>query len=318
MPGLKTRNICNEKRGNTFCRRLLRDIILNKYAYLLVLPALLYYILFHYIPLYGAQIAFKTFNFRQGILGSPWVGLRNFTDFFSSYYFERLIINTLMLSCSNILFGFPAPIILALLINELHNGIFKRVVQSVTYLPHFISMVVVCSFILDFTSRNGVINNILSILGFEVIPFMSRPEWFRPIYVVTDIWQEVGWGSIIYLAALSGIDVELYEACRVDGGGRFRQMFAVTLPGIAPTIIVMLILRMGRIMNVGLEKVLLLYNPGIYETADIISTFVYRKGLIELDYSYSAAVGLFNSVVNFCLLLIVNKISKKKSETSLF
>jgi putative aldouronate transport system permease protein len=223
-----------------------------------------------------------------------------------------------MLSCSNILFGFPAPIILALLINELHNHIFKRMVQSITYLPHFISMVVVCSFILDFTARDGVINNILSVFGFEVIPFMSRPEWFRPIYVISEIWQTVGWGSIIYLAALSGIDVELYEACKADGGGRFRQMFTVTLPGITPTIIVMLILRMGRIMNVGLEKVLLLYNPGVYETADIISTFVYRKGLIELDYSYSAAVGLFNSLVNFVLLLTVNKISKKVSETSLF
>jgi len=223
-----------------------------------------------------------------------------------------------MLSLYSIIFGFPAPIILALLINEVRNGFFKRIVQSITYLPHFISLVVVCNFILDFTARDGVINIFLGYFGLESTPFMNLAEWFRPIYIISEIWQEVGWGSIIYLAALSGIDQELYEACTVDGGGRFRQMFSVTLPGIAPTIIILLILRMGRIMNVGLEKVLLLYNPSIYQTADIISTFVYRKGLIELDYSYSAAVGLFNSVINFLLLISVNKLSKKVSETSLF
>jgi len=301
-----------------FLRRLKKDISLNRYAYVLVIPAIVYYILFHYVPLYGAQIAFRTFNFRSGILGSPWVGLDNFKNFFTSYYFIRLIRNTLMLSIYNIVFGFPAPIILALLINEVRNTYFKRFTQSITYLPHFISLVVVCNFILDFTSRDGVINDIIGFFGVTAIPFMNRTEWFRPIYVISDIWQQIGWGSIIYLAALSGIDQELYEACIVDGGGRFRQMFAVTLPGIAPTIIILLILRMGRIMDVGLEKVMLLYNPSIYETADIISTFVYRKGLIELDYSYSSAVGLFNSVINFILLMAVNRLSKKVSETSLF
>ena len=314
----KTLPVEKVKNQKSFGARLLKDLSYNRYAYLMVIPALVYYFLFHYMPLYGAQIAFRTFNFRLGIMGSPWVGLENFSAFFSSYYFIRLIRNTLLLSIAIIVFGFPAPIILALLINEVRNNAFKRFTQSITYLPHFISMVVVCNFILDFTARDGVINQMLTSFGFEAIIFMRQPEWFRPIYVISEIWQDVGWGSIIYLAALSGIDQELYEACRVDGGGRFRQMFSVTIPGIAPTIIILLILRTGRIMNVGLEKTLLLYNPGIYETADIISTFVYRKGLIELDYSYSAAVGLFNSVVNFTMLMVVNRISKKVSETSLF
>jgi len=315
MPNISRAKSTNKLR---LIKRLRRDFKLNKYAYLLLVPACLYYIIFHYVPLFGAQIAFRDFNFKLGIVGSPWVGFEHFKSFFSSYYFTRLITNTFLLSFYNILFGFPAPIILALMINEVKNRKFKRVTQSLTYLPHFISTVVVCGFILTFTARGGLINDIIAAFGGKTIAFMLEPKWFRTVYVVTEIWQAVGWGSIIYLASLSNINSEIYEACYIDGGGRFRQMISVTLPGIAPTIIILLILRMGRILNVGLEKVLLLYNPVTYETADIIQTFVYRKGLIELNYSYSAAVGLFNSVINFAMIVFVNFLCKKYSETSLW
>ena len=295
-----------------------KDLSKNRMVYCMLLPVIFYYLLFHYQPMYGAQIAFKDFSPMKGILGSAWVGLDNFRDFFNAHYFLRIIRNTLLLSVYNITFGFPAPVILALLLNEVRNTAFKRSVQTLTYLPHFISMVVICGIIIDFTSRDGVINNILNAAGIDSIAFMIEPKWFRFIYVSTDIWQEIGWGSIIYLAALSGIDQELYEACKIDGGGRIRQLLSITLPGLAPTIIILLILRMGRVMNVGLEKVLLLYNPNTYETADVISTFVYRKGLLEMNYSYSAAVGLFNSLINFTLLVLVNRLSRKVSETSLW
>ena len=306
------------KNKKPLMKRVIRDFKMNKYAYLLVLPAIAYYIIFHYVPLYGAQIAFRDFNFRDGFAGSPWVGLMHFRDFFGSFYTWRIIRNTLMLSIGMIVFGFPAPIILALLINEVRNNVFKRFTQSITYLPNFISLIVICGFILDFTARDGVINQIIVMLGGEAISFMREPGWFRPVYIISEIWQHTGWASIIYLAALAGIDQELYEACRVDGGGRFRQLITVTLPGIAPTIIILLIIRMGTVMHVGLEKVLLLYNPIIYETADIIATFVYRRGLIELNFSYGAAVGLFNSAVNFALLVTVNQICRRYSDSSLF
>ncbi len=318
MPGtVKEINPVIRKKESPF-GILKKDLIKNRNVYIMLFPVVLYYLIFHYQPMYGAQIAFKDFSPIKGILGSPWIGLDNFKDFFNAYYFWRIIRNTLLLSVYNIVFGFPAPIILALLINELRSKLFSRTVQTVTYLPHFISMVVICGIIIDFTSRDGVVNNLMNAVGINSIPFMIQPEWFRFIYVSTDIWQEIGWGSIIYLAALSGIDQELYEACKIDGGGRFRQLLSITIPGIAPTIIIMLILRLGKVMSIGTEKVLLLYNPNTYETADVISTFVYRKGLIEMSYSYSSAVGLFNSLINFTLLVTVNKLSKRVSETSLW
>lgn len=305
-------------RKGSLWERLKKDIIRNKYIYLMLLPAIIYYLTFHYWPMYGAQIAFKDFRPGKGIFGSPWVGLKHFKSFFASHYFIRVIKNTILLSLNLILWGFPAPIILALLLNEVKNEYFKRTVQTLTYLPHFISIVVLSGMIIDFLSRDGLVNIIISLLGIEPIPFLIKPEWFRTIYVASDIWQEVGWGSIIYLAALSNIDPQLYEACTIDGGGRWRQMISVTLPGIAPTIIIMLILRLGRIMNIGAEKVLLLYNPSTYETADIISTFVYRRGLLEMNYSYTSAVGLMNSIINFTMLITVNWISRKVTETSLW
>lgn len=295
-----------------------RDFAMNRYVYLMLLPVLAYYLIFHYGPMYGAIIAFKEYVPAKGIFNSPWVGFEHFKSFFSSFYFVRILKNTVLLSFYSIVFEFPAPIILALLLNEIKSSAFKRTVQTVTYIPHFISVMVICGIIVDFTSRFGVINDIIAFLGGERSNLLMRPEMFRTIYVTTDVWQGIGWGTIIYLAALAGVDVEQYEAATIDGAGRWRQMRHVTLPGIAPTIVVMLILRMGKIMNVGFEKIILLYNPTTYETADVISTFVYRKGLLEFSYSYSAAVGLFNSVINFIFLIATNKISRKLNETSLW
>jgi putative aldouronate transport system permease protein len=294
------------------------DIIRNKYIYIMALPVIAYYIIFHYMPMYGAIIAFKEFNPALGIIRSPWVGFKHFKSFFEGVYFWRLIRNTLLISIYSLVWGFPAPIILALLLNEVKNNYFKRTVQTISYLPHFISLVVVCGIIKDFTSTDGVINDIIELLGGERTNFLMKPEWFRPIYVGSGIWQEVGWGSIIYLAAITNIDPELYEAATIDGASRWKQTWHITLPGIVPTIVILLILRLGGLMSVGFEKIILLYNSATMETADVISSYVYRRGLLDFDYSFSAAVGLFNSVINLILITSANKFSRKISETSLW
>jgi putative aldouronate transport system permease protein len=263
-------------------------------------------------------IAFKDFIPSQGVGGSPWVGFRWFDEFFRSFYFWRLLRNTLLLSLYNIVWGFPIPIIFALLLNDLTNDKFKKTVQTFTYLPHFISTVVVVGMINIFADRNGPINDLIETLGGQRIAFISEAGWFRTLYTSSSIWQEFGWASVIYLAALSSIDPQLYEAAHMDGASRWKQRLHITLPGIMPTIIVLLILRVGRMMTVGFEKILLMYNPMTYDTADVISTFVYRQGLLEMNYSYSAAVGLFNSVINFVLLVSVNRLSRSMSETSLW
>jgi putative aldouronate transport system permease protein len=247
----------------------------------------------------------------KGMLNSPWVGFKHFETFFDSYYFTRLLRNTVIISFYDLIFGFPAPIILALVLNEVKRQMFKRFVQTVSYLPHFISLIVVVGMILDFSALDGVINQLIVLFGGQPISFMQNEDWFRSVYVGSNIWQGIGWGSIIYLAALSAISPELYEAARVDGANRWSQMVHITIPGIMPTIIIMLILRVGNMMDVGYEKIILLYNPSVYETADVISSFIYRKGLLEMSYSYSAAVGLFNSVINFALLLAVNRLARK-------
>jgi putative aldouronate transport system permease protein len=295
-----------------------KDFIKHKYVYLMAVPILAYYIIFCYIPMYGVSIAFQDFSVKLGYFKSPWVGFKYFKEFFNSYYFWRLLKNTLLLNIYDLICGFPAPIILALLLNEVKNKWFKSTVQTISYLPHFISMVVICGMILDFTATDGLINTILSYFGVTPSNLMVKPELFRTIYIGSGIWQGVGWGSIIYLAALAGIDPQLYEAATIDGAGRWRQLWSVTIPGIAPTIIILLILRLGSMMSVGFEKIILLYNPMTYETADVISTFVYRKGLIDSDYSYSTAVGLFNSAISFVLIILANKFSRKFSETSLW
>lgn len=299
-------------------RILSRDFQQNRWKYLMVLPVIIYFILFAYKPMYGIIIAFKQYRPTLGIWGSPWVGLQQFELFFRDVYFWRLFRNTFCMSGLSILFGFPAPILLALLLNEIRCTWFKRTVQTISYMPYFISVVVLCGLLKAFCQTDGVFNDLIAAFGGARENLLSVKENFYPLYVGSGIWQSIGWDSIIYLAALSGIDQQQYEAARIDGAGRFRQMFSITLPGLMPTITILFILRMGGILNVGFEKILLLYQPLTYEVADVISTYVYRKGILEANYSYSTAVGLFNSVVNIFFLTVTNAVSRKVSETSLF
>ncbi len=306
------------KERESFSIRVKKDWKRNRSLYLMVLPVILFYILFHYKPMYGAIIAFQDYNPRQGVTGSEWVGFDQFRRFFTSPYFGRLVKNTLLLSVYGIIFGFPAPIILALLLNELRAKRFKKTVQTITYLPHFISLVVVTGIIKDFTQSTGLINDIIVMFGGERSSLIQNPALYRTIYIVSDIWQGIGWGSIIYLSALSGVDQQLYEAASIDGAGRWKQLIHVTLPGIAPTIVIMLIMRMGQLLGTGYEKTILLYNEATYETADVIASYIYRVGILERNWSYSTAIGLFNSVINLALLIATNKISRRVSETSLW
>ncbi len=295
-----------------------RRIVKYKNIYILLIPATLYYILFSYAPMFGNVIAFQKFSVTKGVWNSPFVGLENFRLFVSNYKFWQLIRNTLTINALGLLFVFPAPIILALLLNEVKALRFKKAVQSITYMPYFISTVVVSSLILTFAAKNGFVNEIRHILGFERISFMTYPQYFYPIYTISGIWQEAGWGSIIYIAVLSSIDSQLYEAAVIDGAGRWRQLLHITLPGILPTAMILLIMRVGQMLNVEFEKILLIYNPSIYETADVISTFVYRRGIAGGDYSYSAAVGFFNSTINLNLLVLANFFIKKTSGNGLW
>ena len=304
--------------NDSFAARLKVDMKINYKLYLLILPVLAYYIIFCYKPMYGAIIAFKDYSPADGVWGSAWVGFKHFKAFFDNPDFVRILRNTLIISISSIVFGFPAPIILALLFNELKLKRFKAATQTLSYITHFISIVVVCGLIKTFVGPDGVIQQIVAKLTGNELGLLSRPECFVPIYIISDIWQGCGWNSIIFLAALSSIDQSLYEAVKIDGGGRWRQLWHVTLPGISGTIIVMFILRMGSLFAVGTEKILLLYNDIILDTSDVIGTYVYRVGLETQSWSYSSAVGLLNSVVNFMFLILTNAISKKYSETSLW
>lgn len=299
-------------------RQLATNYKTNRMLYWMISPVILYVFVFNYIPMFGLVISFQDYSLIKGILGSKWVGFDNFIDFFQSMYFGRTLRNTVVLSLLDLLFNFPAPIILALMLNELKHIRYKKLVQTVSYMPHFISMIVVAGLINEFTNSSGVLAGIVSSLGGTPQSYISLPQYFRPIFIISEVWQNVGFNSIIYLAALSGINEELYEAARIDGAGRIRQIWNVTLPGIAPTIIIMLILRCGYIMNLNFEKVLLLYSPSTYETSDVIMTYVYRIGIIKQKIGYSTAVGLFNSVVSFMLMLFANKISKTYTDTSMF
>ena len=294
------------------------DVRRNAGLYIILIPVLAYFFIFAYLPMGGIIMAFEQYTPKGGFLHSQWVGLKHFQDFFGSVYFGRLLKNTLAISVLNLIFGFPAPIIFALLLNEVGNKIFKKTLQTVSYLPYFISLVIVCGLVADFTGSDGPITELIVALGGERKNYLGQPEYFRPIYILSDMWQGIGFSSIIYLAALAGIDQELYEAAGLDGANRWQQVLHVTLPGIMPTIITLLILRLGTMLAVGYEKIILLYSSNTYETADVISSYVYRKGLQEFNYSYSAAVGLFNSVINMILLIISNKLSKKYTETALF
>ena len=288
-----------------------RDMKKNYSVYLLVTPVLAYFIIFNYAPMYGAVIAFKRYSPAMGILGSSWAGLTYFKQFLESAYFVNVMKNTLIISAYSIIFCFPAPIILALMLNEVRTSWFKKSVQTLSYLPHFISMVVICGLIRNFVASDGLINQVGQIFGMEATNLLMKKEYFRSIYIISDIWQNIGWDSIIFLAALASVDRELYDAAVVDGAGRWKQTLHVTIPGIMPTIIVMLILRIGSILSVNGEKVILLYNELTMDTADVIGSFTYRKGLLEQNYSYSTAVGLFMSIINFIFITVANRLSKK-------
>lgn len=309
----------NVNRKKKFTKEAIkRDFRKNWNLYLMAVPAIVCLIVFSYLPMGGLWMGFTDYKPNLGIFGSKFVGLKHFKDFFSSFYFGRTIKNTLWISFLQLAIEFPVTIIFALLLNEVVNVKFKRAVQTISYMPYFISMVVIAGIIIDFCSSKGAITSFVSLFTGSNQNLLSKPSYWRPIYIISDLWQGLGFGSIIYIAALSGVDKELYEAAEIDGAGRWKQTLHVTLPGISSTIIIMLILRIGTLMGVGYEKTILLYNSQVYETADIISSYVYRKGLLEFNYGYSTAVSLFNSVINFGLLLISNKISKKYSETSLF
>ena len=301
-------------------KKLARDFSHNKYKYLMILPVLVYLALFCYRPMYGIQIAFRNFKVTRGMARSPWVGFYWFEQFFNDPYFWRLLKNTFTISGLTILFGFPAPIVLALMLNEVRNSKFKRTVQTITYMPYFISLVVLCSLIKIYTQQYGLVSDIVTFFGGTRQNWLQDPRYFRAIYVISDIWQGIGWNSIIYLAALSGIDQEQYEAARIDGANRFQQMVHITLPGLLPTITILFILRMGSILNVGYEKILLLYQPTTYVVADVFSTYTYRisLGASNPQYSLSTAVSLFNTVVNVVFLLVTNFISRRTTESSLF
>ncbi len=302
----------------TFRERVVRDFHHNWMLYLMLLPIIVYYLVFKFGPMFGLSIAFMDYKPAKGFFESQWVGFKHFKNFFTDYYFGRLLRNTIRISVFSLL-TFPAPIILALLLNELRSKRFAKWTQTITYIPHFISTVVICGIIVKLTSGTGGITAILhTLFGIEQETLLNHKEYFLPVYIISDLWQTVGWNSIIYLSALAGIDQELYDAARVDGAGRFKQVIYITIPCLMPTIIIMLILKMGKIFDVGYEKVMLLYNPAIYETADVINTYVYRKGLIDAQYSYSAAVGMFNCIVSFALVTITNKLSKKASGNGLW
>ena len=300
-------------------KKSIRRLWKYKEYYFLLLPALIYVIIFNYGPLYGVQIAFKNFYGSKGILGSPWVGFDHFVDFFTSFNFWTLVKNTLVLSLYSLAVTFPIPIVVALILNELKSNKLKRFSQTVLYAPHFISMVVLVGMMSAmFAKSTGVINTLLELLGLERYYFMGEPGAFRHMYVWSGVWQNAGWNAIVYIAALSGVDPNLHEAAEVDGASRLQRIFYINLPCIAPTVIIMLIMAVGRIASLGYEKVFLLQNDLNVEVSEIISTYVYKRGIINTSYSFSAAVGLFNNVINVIMLWIANAISRKVSETSLF
>ena len=290
----------------------------NLDLYIIAIFGLIYIIVFKYLPMYGIVIAFQDFNIFDGILKSEWVGLENFKKLFLDPEFYSVFRNTVLISLYKIAILFPLPVIVAVLLNEVKNADFQKTVQTVIYLPHFLSWIVVAGIMTNMFSSAGYINQLISALGFEKISFMMSNRWFRSVLVFSSGWKETGWSAIIYIAAIAGVDQELYEAAKIDGAGRLNRIIHVTLPGIASTVILMFVLRIGSILEVGTEQVLTMYNPTVYETGDVIGTFVYRMGLGKLMYSYTTAVGLFNSAVGFILVIIGNSLSKRITEKSIW
>lgn len=300
-------------------KKLWKDIRQDKLLYLMMLLPIAIYILFIYKPMLGLQIAFKDYNVFQGIEDSPWIGFENFKTYFTSPFFTRTLKNTIMLSLYNMIFSFPAPIILALMFNEVRNTNLKKFVQTCTYIPHFISVVIVASLVTSFLSpTSGIINTLISAFGGEKVYFLTKPEYFRAIYTIMGIWQGTGFNSIVYLSVITAIDSSLYEAAMLDGANKWNQITHVTLPSILPTIVMMFIMRLGNTLNVGYESILLLYQPSTYETADTIGTYVYRIGLENSQYSLATAVGLVNGIVGLILVVLSNKLSKHVTEYGLW
>lgn len=298
---------------------LIKSIVSRYDLYLMLLIPIVWYLVFHYGPLYGLQIAFKNFSPAKGISGSAWVGLDHFQRFIGSYYFWRLLWNTISINLFSLLFAFPIPIFLALLITEIRNKTFSKIVQNITYTPHFISIVVMVGMLMLFLSpRGGPVNSIIEAFGGTPVRFLESAAWFKTIFIGSNIWQNMGWQSIIYIAALAGVNPQLYESAKMDGASRLRRIWHVSIPGILPVIVILLILDVGHFMNVGFEKILLMQNNLNLESSDVISTFVYSEGILKGEYSYTAAIGLFNSIINLALLLLVNRFARKKAETSLW
>lgn len=306
-------------RTNKKYRPGIKDIRKNYDLYLLLIPGLVMIVLFRYVPMYGITIAFKDFNIFEGIMKSQWVGFENFQKLFTTPEFFRIFRNTLLISCYKIIFNFPLPIIIAICLNEMRCLKLKKTIQTVIYLPHFLSWVIVAGIFSSVLSTSGgIVNSLIENFGGQPIPFLMSKQWFRSILVLTDGWKTMGWGSIIYIAAISGIDQELYEAAETDGAGRLKKIWHITLPMLSSTIVLMLILRLGTIMVDGQEQVLMLYNPTVYETGDILTTYVYRMGIGKMDYSFSSAVGLLNSVISLFLVMSGNYISGKLTNRSIW
>jgi putative aldouronate transport system permease protein len=300
-------------------QRFVASIAKNWQIYLMLAPMVIYFLIFAYRPMLGLTIAFKDFSLFKGIWGSPWVGLEHFRTLFDDPYFWRAVKNTVIISGLSLIFAFPAPIILALMFNELRHQGFKRMAQTIAYLPHFISIVIVAGIVVNFFAPSGIVNLILMKLGAsEPTYFLTKPEWFRPIFIGSNIWKEAGFESIIYLAAIAGVSPSLYESAKVDGATRFQMMYLITLPCILPTILIMLIIRIGNLLEVSFEYVILLYQPATYETADVITTWIYRQGLQNNNYDVATAAGVFNAVVAFTLVITANRLSKRLSKTSLW
>jgi len=299
--------------------RFMKDIKRDKFLYLLLLPGFLYLIIFKYLPMYGIVIAFKDYNIIMGIMESPWVGFEQFERLFRTPDFVQIFSNTLIISCLKLLVGFPAPIILALLLNELRNAAFKRVTQSIVYLPHFVSWVIFSGIIITFLNPvDGLFNHIIKAFGGDPINFLTSQEYFRSILVISDVYKEMGWGTIIYLAAMTGVSPDLYEAARMDGANKLKQMWHVTLPSIRPVILIMLILSLGNILEAGFLQIYLLYSPLVYDVADVIDTYVYRRGIQEANYSLATAAGLFKSIIALFLIVTANKIVRKSGQEGLW
>ena len=314
----KKQKLANPNQDIPLGLKLKKDWSKYKTLYFLFIPVLVYYIVFQYGSMFGLIIAFENYKPRLGFFKSPFVGLTHFKNFINDYYFKRTLMNTIRISVTNLIFTFPCPILLAIFISELRSKTYSKAVQTITYIPHFVSVVVVTSILMDLTGRNGAITQFLAKFGFEPVTMLNEPKFFLPLYIISNIWQNIGWNSIVYLAALLAIDAQLYEAARIDGAGKLSQLWSITLPSLLPTIIIMLILQIGKMFNVGYEKIILMYNPMTYEVADVINSYVYREGLLNLNYSYAAAVGMFNSIVSFILVWTTNKISNKLTGSGLW